>query len=138
MLLIVAFCGSQMPSGLFTLFSLSPGVPPPSLSHDSFPTSKHSKTEQWLWTLVYVVWNCFPTSFLSLDISCFFKRQDFLENTSHLQVIFLAYHLPKPKPHVWKAFKHCQTSKHANSHIQCAIIPTEIKFNTYNYFLFID
>lgn len=137
MLLIVFFCKSQTPSVLFTLFSLSSGVLPRFFSHDFSPHKQIDQDRTVALDTGLCCTELFPTSFLSLNISCFFKRQDFLQNTSHLQVIFLAYHLSKSKPGVWKVFEHCQTSKHANSHIKCAIIPTEIKFNTYNY-SFID
>lgn len=42
------------------------------------------------------------------------------------------------KPPVWKVFKHCQTSKHANSHIKCVISPTEIKAKHMQLFGFVD
>jgi len=127
-----------MASWLSPLFSVSFGILPPFFSRDFSP---HKQTQQDRRVALDTVIFCtelFPTSFLPLKMSCFFKLQGFLQNTSHLQVIFLAYHLPKSKPPAWKVFKHCQTSKHANSHINCVISPTEIKAKHMQLSVFID
>lgn len=132
------FYRRQMTSCFSTLFSVSFGVLPPFFCHDF---SLHKQIQQDRRVGLNTVLCCmelFPTTLLSLKMSCFFKIQDFLQNSSHLQVIFLAYHLSKSKPPVWKVFKHCQTSKHANSHIKCVISPTEIKVKYMQLFVFID